>query len=78
LKILCQVISSSSVTMRPTLETKGGEASLKEVVSKKRKRSLGNCITLPLGRVTGILSSIPELLADLISPLRLKSKRNSV
>lgn len=56
----------------------GGEASLKEVVSKKRNKSLGNYITLPFGSVTGILSSTPLLLAALISPLRLKSIKNSV
>jgi hypothetical protein len=78
LNILYHVISSSSVTTRPTFDMKGGEASLRDVVSKNRKRSLGNCRILPLGRVTGILSSVPVVPEALISSLRLKSIKNSV
>jgi hypothetical protein len=56
---------------------KGGEASLREGVSKKRNKSEGNYTTFPLGKVTGILSSDYEG-ALLISPCRLKSIRYSV
>jgi hypothetical protein len=76
--MLYQFISSSSVTMSPTLEMNGGEASFREVVSKNKKRSLGNYRTFPLGSVTGILSSVPVVPDDFISPLRLKSIKNSV